>query len=525
MTLARFIRTVRHLRPGQISNRLARRLRRPAPSYGDAEPTRQPCSSPVPFIARPPNWDGASRFSLLNVERTIIGPACWNEGPDKLWLYHLHYFDDLTRVDAKEWQNAHRDLMRRWINENPPGHGNGWEPYPISLRVVNWIKWAIKYGPCDPWILNSLAIQLRHLASTIEYHLLGNHLWANAKALFLGGLFFKGPEADQWHRHGLRLLERELQEQILADGGHFERSPTYHAIILEDVLDILNISACYKNDMHTSWTDTARAMLVWMEGMCRPDGAMILWNDAAGGTHPTPHDVRCYARRLGAIAPPLNDWGCILPATGYACMAQKNAYLWFDAAPIGPDYIPGHGHADTLNIELFAHGQPIIIDTGVSTYMIGSRRSIERSTRAHNSVEIDGKNSSEVWAGFRVGRRARIRNVSLTPQRFYAEHDGYNYMGARHAREILRLANGFRLIDTVWRRRPGQQIAYFHFAPGLAPQIDGNSVQVGGIRLEFEGSHSLRVEKYQAAVGFNQLANGACLVIPFERELVTKVTL
>ncbi|WP_335338113.1 heparinase II/III family protein [Thioalkalivibrio nitratireducens] len=190
-----------------------------------------------------------------------MAPRGWNDPRrDKLWLYNLHYFDDLNAVDADARAGWHRALIPRWIAENPPGQGNGWEPYPTSLRIVNWVKWALRQGappgeadsalvgrpPEDPpaarkradghpvllresaGFRHSLAVQARWLRRRLEHHLLGNHLFANAKALVFTRAFFRGAEAEHWLALGQRLLARELREQILADGGHFERSPTGH---------------------------------------------------------------------------------------------------------------------------------------------------------------------------------------------------------------------------------------------------------------------------------------------------------
>src|SRR5204863_10066145 len=131
------------------------------------------------------------------------------------------------------------DLMQRWLTEHPPQLANGWEPYPTSLRIVNWIASALAGNDLSPSVLQSLSVQVRALCAALEFHLGGNHLLANAKALVFAGRFFSGPEAEKWLRTGLDLLDAELREQILDDGGHFELSPMYHAIILEDVLDLI----------------------------------------------------------------------------------------------------------------------------------------------------------------------------------------------------------------------------------------------------------------------------------------------
>ena len=170
-------------------------------------------------------------------------PADWQRADlEKLWLYNLHYFDDLRARDAAGRRAEQRALLERWVRENPPGMGVGWEPYPCSLRIVNWIKWALAGGELGPALEQSLALQAEHLSRHVEHHLQGNHLLANAKGLAFAGLFFSGAAAQRWLAAAVALLERQLPEQILADGGHCERSPMYHALVLEDLLDLINLS-------------------------------------------------------------------------------------------------------------------------------------------------------------------------------------------------------------------------------------------------------------------------------------------
>ena len=127
----------------------------------------------------------STRLRFLNTEHEILKSADWNSFEiSKLWLYNLHYFDDLNAEGGASRAEWHRDLIARWIAENPPGFGNGWEPYPLSLRIINWIKWALSGHALDKAARNSLAVQTRFLAQRLEHHLLGNHLFANAKALY-----------------------------------------------------------------------------------------------------------------------------------------------------------------------------------------------------------------------------------------------------------------------------------------------------------------------------------------------------
>ena len=80
---------------------------------------------------------------------------------------------------------------------------------------------------------------LRFLRGRLEFHLLANHLLENAFALYIGGLI---TNEDVFIKEGKKLLVRELKEQVLEDGMHYERSPMYHLIILERLLDALNFA-------------------------------------------------------------------------------------------------------------------------------------------------------------------------------------------------------------------------------------------------------------------------------------------
>src|SRR5262249_17544908 len=159
-----------------------------------------------------------------NVELDL--KVCGWDSPqiEKLWRYNLLYFDDLNAFDAQQRINIQRELMKRWVRENPPVRGTGWDPYPLSLRIVNWVKWALAGHAVDADWQHSLAVQASWLSRRLEHHLLGNHLFANAKAMVFAGLYFEGPQAQRWEQCGVRILRGELVEQILNDGGHFERS-------------------------------------------------------------------------------------------------------------------------------------------------------------------------------------------------------------------------------------------------------------------------------------------------------------
>ena len=456
MSFSRYFHTVRYLRPGQLAARVAFRLRRPPPDIRPAPVPRTPVGTWSAAPGTRSAVDADYRFRLLNVERRVAAPSDWNHpGWEKLWLYNLHYFDVL-RSEAIRPQLAH-SLIADWIRHNPPCAGVGWEPYPASLRIVNWIKWSLSGHPLAPAALHSLAVQVRHVARRLERHLLGNHLLANAKALVFAGAFFRGPEADAWLRDALAVLEEQLAEQILPDGAHFELSPMYHSIALEDLLDLVNLDAVYAlGAPRAAWTRLAGRMLGWLRAMCHPDGEIAFFNDAALGIAVPPQALEAYAASLGVRAAP-ECVGAVqyMENSGYIAARMGRVALIFDAAPIGPDYLPAHAHADTLSFELSWAGRRVICNSGTSRYGLGERRDWERSTAAHKTFVIDGENSSEVWHGFRVARRARpvgvVAEASDGRASFKAAHDGYARLPGHplHEREIVVTGHQVEWTDRV----------------------------------------------------------------------------
>ncbi|MDX1964665.1 MAG: alginate lyase family protein [Pirellulales bacterium] len=365
--------------------------------------------------------------------------------PDHLWRYHLHYFDDLNAVGGADRNDWHLQWLADWISACPPGTPDAWDPYPTSLRIVNWIKWAYGGGSLSPALTDSLAAQARWLAQSLEYHLLGNHLLANAKALVFAGAYFSGPEADQWLLTGMQIYAQQLPEQILPDGGHFELSPMYQAIILEDLLDIWNLAHTYQATCPNLWAAvndwklpvSINRMQLWLAMMTHPDGEIAFFNDATGGQATRPGRLSEYALRLKLPAVPDLPEGCTpLPASGYLRWQTGPLVMLMDVAAIGPDYLPGHAHADTLSCELSLYGQRCLVNSGISVYGTSAERLRQRGTASHNTVMVDSQDSSEVWGGFRVARRARVTQSEWkcpTISEFYckAAHDGYQRLSGR----------------------------------------------------------------------------------------------
>ncbi|MDA7441068.1 heparinase II/III family protein [Candidatus Pseudothioglobus singularis] len=509
-TGVKYWHTIRFLRFVQIIGRFRHLVRRPRIDNSPAKAQRVISGNWIMPARRRQSMVKDKLFCFLNETHQLSSPDDWNnKNRTKLWLYNLHYFDDLCALDADQRVEWHRALISLWIKENPAGIGNGWEPYPTSLRIVNWIKWTLAGNSMEEHWLQSLTLQTRYLYQNLETHIMGNHLFANAKALLFAGSFFDGNEAKIWRDKGRKLIEKELEEQLLNDGGNFELSTMYHMIFLEDLLDLYNIIAVYKDPLFEGLEDRITLMFNWLSVMCHPDGEISFFNDAAFGITPSVIEVNEYrARILGDGKLTFSNeqfdeqYLIDLPISGYSRVSMGDMVAIVDRAAIGPDYLPGHAHADTLSFELSIFNNRVVVNSGTSMYGSGTNRQQERSTSAHSTVVIDGHDSSEVWAGFRVARRAKVFNSFKEELkdvvRLKACHNGYKRLpGAPvHCREWIFKKDSLTIFDKIIGAGSHKIESILHLHPKVnVRELKGNQAELeidnNNIRVSIDGNGEL----------------------------------
>jgi uncharacterized heparinase superfamily protein len=317
-------------------------------------------------------------------------------GEPRLRRFHAQYGDEMVGWARLGRPDAAAAGMQAWIAANPPRPGDAWHPYPLSTRAGNWIA-ALSLAPelaAVDGVLESLRRQLAHLDRNVEDDVLGNHVVRNARALVLGGVAF-----DDRHllERGLGLLSRELPEQVLPDGGHYERSPVYHAIVLRDLLEVREASG------ETRLDGPIERMRSFAAALARPDGMPAPFNDG-------PLEL---APKLDL--PPARRGLSVFAETGYAVLREDRIWLAFDCGPPSPSFLPAHAHADALSFQLWVDGRPAVVDPGTYTYEAGADRDWFRSTRAHSTVAVDGRDQFEVWGAFRAGQLPRVRLLGDAP--------------------------------------------------------------------------------------------------------------
>ncbi|MCX7121794.1 MAG: alginate lyase family protein [Gammaproteobacteria bacterium] len=483
-TISLYYNTLKHLKIRQVFYRLYYFLHSPRISLGIKKIEIQTpyLNHNLNFIQGKFIYFNNNTATFLNYEADISEKKVWNEKSHAaLWLYNLHYFDALNSADSNQIKIAF-NLLERWVDENPPGLGMGWQAFPSALRIMNVIKYALSGNKLSEKIIHSLYLQARMLNKKCEYHLLGNHLFENFRALCMAGLFFNTVESKKWFKKGFLGLKRQVPIQVLPDGGHFELSPMYHGIFLEGLLDLqLIFETC---QIEFVWKKEVQLMLDWLNAIKRSDKEIPHFSDAANGLFSTPKELFCYAKELNYLIGIETAGLNYLSNSGYLVLNHKQFKLICDIGDIGPDYLPGHGHADALSFELIADDIPVFVNLGTSCYGSSERRMFERGTASHNAVVVDGKNSSDVWSAFRVGKRARVSDIKIINDNnifsIQATHDGYTRFDKKllHKRSWHVSNNTIKITDQLTADSKCAS-SYFYLHPDCTiVSIDQNKITI-----------------------------------------------
>lgn len=525
--------TLRHLCAEQFIYRLYYRLgrrvvrRRALRALGTFQPRRWSASWSAPTVSLRTHF-APGVFSFLGERGEVRSVEDWNaRTKTKLWLYNLHYFDDLNARGADERAELHTWLIGRWIKDNPPMTGNGWEPYPLALRIVNLVKWFARTDSVEQEWIASLARQAQALYVQEERHLLANHLFVDGKALVFAGAFLGGEPGRRWLQRGLNILDEEMPEQFLPDGGNFELSPMYHASLLWDVCDLIRLAQIADLEeltlRVTGWKQILTRGLDWLQAMCHPDGEISFFNDAAFGIAPTLTELIGYAESIGCPQTKSPERTMVvrhLAETGYAVLDwEEGTRAILDVAEVGPTYQPGHAHADTLSYEWSLFGQRVVVNSGTSQYGEDAERQRQRGTLAHNTVTVDGENSSEVWAGFRVARRAHPFDLEISKgekgNRVSCSHDGYRRLpGAPIHKRTWEAGPGFFRVSDRIDGRFTSAISRVHLHPDVQLTTDSSLLLPGGRCVRFAvngGTYEVRASVWHP--GFGQSVSNACIEI------------
>jgi uncharacterized heparinase superfamily protein len=459
----------------------------------------------VPSIlhANQKEYLGSNQFGLIGLKHSFGDSIDWNyQGHGKLWNYNLQYFGYLLdeTISCEERLRILKDFSQQLLSSNIQP-----EPYPVSLRIVNTLLFHSRYPISDAVVIEALQKQIDYLDHNLEYHLLANHLLENAFSLFIASVYLWDISL---YERSYRLLATQLDEQILSDGGHYECSVMYQSILLSKLflcIDVAGKATFINAPSLTLLKEKAGKMLGWMNTYSFPDGSWALMNDAAENFAPTTQSFNEAAAILNII--PSN---ITLNNSGFRKIKGSNWELLIKTGGVQPVYQPGHVHADVSSYCLWYKGQQIIVDPGISTYAISARRNIERGTSVHNTVSINGYNQSDVWGGFRVGKRARV--MSLKDSSHCVQVAVYPYFNNRckHERRFVKINDHSLVIEDSVQMASFLSLAKgnIQFASHVSVDHQQGLLEMDGLTIVITGVENEKLQNGNYAVSYNRLKSG-----------------
>ena len=469
-------------------------------------------------------------FKFLNSKKTLCFPIIWNnQSWERLWQFNLHYFDwarnSIELFNDKKIVDNY--LLRiplfidQWIENNHLGKGDGWHSYTLSLRIRNWV-WILKTFPeiKNDKILNSIWKQLCWLINHLEDANGGNHYLENLCALIIVSLQFESKKSQDIYSFAMNNLKKELKLQILSDGGHQERTASYHILILDRLVEVGFVLESSKNKVPDWLLRSITLMLNWLNLIKLKRNKTPRFNDSPEDGCPKISKVIAFANcfiykenpdsyKLGGIRKKLieerginkisikkinnnnnsqNNSIINLQETGWIFIKpDKNWEIIFKSGKSCPNHLPGHAHSDLFSFDIYKNGIPIISEAGTSTYEMNVIRSYERSGQAHNTFEIIQQKSQnkrnniqviepvDIWSSFRAGRKAKTFGIGCGIDSngiFWVNgsHDGYQKINVNYSRKLffnldINLNLKINIVDNLITKNSLPWRKWIHFSP------------------------------------------------------------
>lgn len=458
---------------------------------------------------------------------------------------------------------AIHEHLQSWLEQCPYLVGPNWtSSLELGIRLMNWAVMSQIVGErglaANPghggWVrqsqwLRSIYQHVHFIRGRYSrFSSANNHLIGEAAGAYVATCTWPAwSDFNGWRSEAKDLLIEAASKQTHPDGVNCEQAVAYQQFVLDFFILSGLVGGAREEDFPEEYWRAVERMLEYLQALRDVAGNVPMLGDSDDGVvvRLSHEPDFCPYRSLlatgallfkrpdfAAAAGKLDDktrllvgdegWEALLqkgqaegfsvrrtfPDGGYYILGHQvgdpdEVRLLVDAGPLGYLSIAGHGHADALAVYLSVAGREFLIDPGTYTY--NSRpawRAWFRSTRAHNTVTVDGQDQSVQGGSFMWLKHARARcleiELAADVDRFVGEHDGYSRLDdpVIHRREIDRHGCVFEVADTLICK--GRHVAeqWWHFSEHCVVRIDGNVIEAvnDGARIRLvAGSGSLRL--------------------------------
>jgi Heparinase II/III N-terminus/Heparinase II/III-like protein len=451
----------------------------------------------------------------------------WVEGSDRDTFPRFGFLDALTHAHAftrdQTIARCFSGLIADFLRECPVPrdatfrleHGV-WHPLTAAVRIFSWAPAFVGFLDADEWPAAEKLAMIKsfhqHGLYIREYHAAhGNHALMQMRALTLIALLFpEFCESGGWLRYALEQFPPRVAENVYPDGVQFEGSPGYHVIVMRDLFGILPLLRRCGIDAPETISGPLEKMFEVLMHFITPDIDLPTFGDT--GTAKGPEDRELPLEEIMAVG------ALLFKRADFKSLATPEfplRYLWSfgpgelqsyrDLVPQPPDqtatYFPtggymvsrenwtdpdakylimragvgvgGHCHSDALSIIARAFGKDLVVDSGKGVYEWTPERKYLISTRAHNTVVIDGQDQhvrNFHW-GSPPSAPCQIWDFRSNDQYdfFFASHYGYTRFDdpVVHTRKVLFVKNRYWLIiDLLQAKAHHLHDLYFHLPIG-----------------------------------------------------------
>ncbi|WP_171720511.1 alginate lyase family protein [Paenibacillus phytohabitans] len=486
---------------------------------------------------------------LFKGKRVVFprGTYDWNSWLYDSSQYQLHltrfvYVKHLSRAYAltgdEKYAKCFNDMISDFIDDNRVpvddtfrSEHSTWDPLSVGVRLFMLPEAFIIFfsSPAfEPEVKLKLIKSFQEHGQYVrKYHAGGgNHVCMQLRGLIQTALLLPElKDSAEWLEYGLRELPGYIRQNVYADGVQFEGSPNYHLIVMRDLYEL--VALFHKLGIDAGeYRDTLEKMFTVTMHLLAPDGQMVKFGDTdvqvaselrnvmslgaylyqRGDFKALGHERLPFSLlwRVGPEAvqqyeqlkakQPAETAACF-PIGGYITSRQgwsrEDMYMAMRAG-VG---VGGHAHSDALSLVLYAGGRELLADSGMGLFEWNKERKYTVSTRAHNTVVVDGQDQHVRSFHWNTPTTAACRIWDVQSSAAYdysfASHYGYTRYDdpVIHSRKVLFIKNSYwMIVDLFEAKEQHRYEQYFHLPTGGAGYDCRRS---GEVSTQLEGANLL----------------------------------
>lgn len=483
-------------------------------------------------------WEMERCYDTVKFEKEIN----WEVTPydDNEWTFMLNrhrFFTSLTEAylytGNKKYLNDVRYLINHWIDNNyniGDLNNTTWRTIESGIRLKNWVKALEVLFNNDEIDEDLICKALESINNHLIYlhennkpeRVLSNWVILEQQGVFIAQSFFPELKISKlYEKECIETLEDAINLQVVEDGLHWEQSFQYHNEILKCFLEIIVIAERNSINIPTSVMKKVKDMLYATLYTMKPNHCQsnygdsdeedlrdlmnlgaIIFDDPVlrnyGNEKIDLNTLLTYgykgiekfnlleSHELKKASKAFEDTGLYFMRTGFN---KEDSYTMFKCGFLGS----GHGHSDTLHIEITCKGEDVLIDSGRYTYSPNKKERLQlKSPRSHNTNII---NDSD----FTVCTSSWSNSAVATPLKgLYKLGDNYDFVEGGHLgyinssskavvnRKVIFIKPNLWIVsDEFFTNEENKYSEFYNFNKEDIEKVTNNKIKYSGDKINF----------------------------------------